>query len=448
MKQDWTSVLRAMNRQFMQAVWQKAKNRRLDELDESEKQIAMIMLDHAAEFRSRFEQAAAVEGKTVDEEEINPFMHICLHAVVENQLAEREPPEVYHFYQAMIKKKCGRHDALHLIANILFPMVFRVLRSGKEFDLETYCAILNKMKNRKPEKIPELVEEELYETGYFDDLELEFETVESSVAAKELDGLIDDISSGGTPKILRSKNGGRAVLFSLEEFELFLEEKDEHADGDEEPDAENRATASPQAPPDLDRNFARVYRFRITLEETEPRIWRLIEVPENYTFWDLHVAIQDAMGWQDNHLHRFEIHHPKTGQLLEIGIPGMDETEETTAAGWRYPISELFSLKHPAAEYLYDFGDDWRHSVVLEEILERRKSQKYPRCLEGQGACPPEDCGGIPGFYDLLAVLQDKEHPEYDEILEWVGRKYDPAVFDPRKVVFWDPRKRWRMAFD
>ncbi len=453
MSQDWTNMLHAMNRDYMHAVWEKAKNRQLDGLDETEKQIAMIMLDHAAEFHDQFESADAAREQAVDPDDGNPFMHICLHVLAENQLAERDPPEVFHFYQMMIKKKCSRHDALHLIANILFPMVFQVIRSGKAFDRDSYCAILNKMKNRKPEKIPDLVETELFEMGYFDDLDLDFETLESKDAAKNLDALIDEISSGGAPKVLRSKKGRQAVLVSLEEYEFFLEGEDnapsdmDPSDDDEMPDLEDPESIFAEEPPALDRNFKKVYRFRITLEETVPSIWRRIEVPENYTFWDLHVAIQDSMGWMDNHLHRFEINHPESGQLLEIGIPGIDEWEDKTTAGWRCLVSDFFSLQHPSAVYLYDFGDGWRHGIVLEEVLDRRKKQKYPCCPDGMGACPPEDCGGIPGYYELLEVLQNPENEEYKETMAWLGGKYDPTLFEPQKIVFWDPRERWRMAF-
>lgn len=455
MSQEWADKLRSLNREYMHAIWEKAKDRRLDGLDESEKQIAMIMLDHAAEFHNQFEFADVTKEHEFDlEDEVNPFMHICLHVVVENQLAERNPPEVFHFYNAMMKKKCTRHDALHLIANILFPMVFQVLRTKKPFDLERYRTLLQKMKNRKPEEIADLVEAELDETGFFDDLAMsQIETIESREAKQNLDALIDEIAADGSPKILRSKKGSEAVLLSLDDYKLFMENYEDDfseldpTDNDEIMDPDNPNPALPLPIP-LNRNFAQVYCFRVTLEETEPPVWRQIEVPETYTFWDLHVAIQDAMGWLDSHLHRFEMKNPATNRRQEIGVPGFDDWEEKTAIGWQCPISDFFSIQNPTALYLYDFGDNWRHSVVLESILERRKKQAYPFCPNGKRACPPEDCGGVAGYHDLLKIVQNPNDKGYEETMEWIGKKYDPDLFEPQKVFFWDPRKRWKMVFE
>ena len=108
----------------------------------------------------------------------------------------------------------------------------------------------------------------------------------------------------------------------------------------------------------------RVYQFRITLRDIEPAIWRQIQVPEYYTFWDLHVAIQDAMGWTDSHLHLFTVGPAFRGNT-GIGIP----MEDGTIAGWKVPIEENFTEEEPDMEYLYDSGDSWVHDIVLEKIL-------------------------------------------------------------------------------
>jgi hypothetical protein len=196
------------------------------------------------------------------------------------------------------------------------------------------------------------------------------------------------------------------------------------------------------------RKYDRVYQLKIVLKGIEPPIWRRIQVPEVYTFWDLHVAIQDAMGWLDYHLHAFEITNPATRQRDTIGVPDEDWQDEfPTLPGWRIPIGTYFSPDNRVSEYLYDFGDSWQHTVTLEKVLPRDRSVRYPICVAGKRRCPPEDCGGVYGYEELLRVLADPEDEEHESTLTWVGGSYDPEEFDPQKVRFDDPEKRWRMAF-
>jgi len=192
-----------------------------------------------------------------------------------------------------------------------------------------------------------------------------------------------------------------------------------------------------------------VYQFKIVLKEIGPIIWRRIQVPETYTFWDLHVAIQDAMGWMDYHLHQFIIFNPKTGEREFIGIPDEDDwdTEMTILEGWKIPIVSYFSLQTKDAEYEYDFGDGWRHKVTLEAILPLDTSQKYPICLEGERACPPEDCGGVGGYENLLKILKNPNHEEYGDTKIWLGKEFKSEEFNPAEVLFEDPQERWKVAF-
>ncbi|MFQ5855753.1 MAG: plasmid pRiA4b ORF-3 family protein [Anaerolineae bacterium] len=194
--------------------------------------------------------------------------------------------------------------------------------------------------------------------------------------------------------------------------------------------------------------FSKIYQFKVVLIGVDPPIWRRIQVPASYTFWDLHVAIQDAMGWWDYHLHEFEVINPATGDRDRIGIPSDEFTPELEwLAGWEIPISAYFSPENPNALYTYDFGDDWHHSVTLERILPRDPDVDYPRCLSGERACPPEDCGGVYGYADFLEAIQDPQHEEHHPMLEWVGGSFDPEHFHPEEVEFDDPDKRWRIAF-
>ena len=194
-----------------------------------------------------------------------------------------------------------------------------------------------------------------------------------------------------------------------------------------------------------------VYQFKIMLLDTQPDIWRTIQVPENYNFWDLHVAIQDAMGWLDYHLHEFNFMKGK--ELIRIGMPDEESTGTSTLLGWEVNIKTYFEKVGTTARYSYDFGDGWEHFIELETILPANASINYPICIAGERACPPEDCGGVPGFEGLLETLQRGKAGEKKELNEWLknhAQNYYPfqaEVFDPQAVKFDDPELRWANAF-
>jgi hypothetical protein len=192
--------------------------------------------------------------------------------------------------------------------------------------------------------------------------------------------------------------------------------------------------------------FNQIYQFKISLKGVRPPIWREIQVPETYTFWDFHVAIQDAMGWQDYHLHEFELLKPSTGLKVNIGTPDEDFGRKVLP-GWTQKIADYFSSENRAASYLYDFGDDWEHQIELQKIIPKKRGISYPVCTNGKRACPPEDCGGIWGYEDLLEIIKDPTHEEYEEMMEWLGGKFDPEYFAARKVRFDDPDSRRQIAF-
>jgi hypothetical protein len=194
------------------------------------------------------------------------------------------------------------------------------------------------------------------------------------------------------------------------------------------------------------RKFEKIYQFKVSLKGIRPLIWRSIQVPETYSFWDLHVAIQDAMGWSDYHLHHFEIENPQIGMVEEIGIPdeeGWGEVE--ILPGWDRKISKYFSNIMKKAKYIYDYGDDWKHDIKLEKILPKDPKSEYPLCTGGKRACPPEDCGGAWGYSDFLEIIMDPNHERYEEMLEWGGH-FDPEHFDINKVHFHDPAERRKFA--
>lgn len=194
-----------------------------------------------------------------------------------------------------------------------------------------------------------------------------------------------------------------------------------------------------------------VHQFLVVLSGTDPLVWRRIQVPEKYSFWDLHVAIQDAMGWLDYHLHEFRLLDAAEKRVVSIGVPTDEDPEDRPVVpGWKVRLSKFFESRSwhaPPALYAYDFGDDWEHVLVHEGMESAEPSMKYPRCVAGARRCPPEDCGGVPGFAEFLQVIANADHPEHHSMLQWAGESYDPDTFDPAAIVFDDPLKRWKKAF-
>ena len=193
----------------------------------------------------------------------------------------------------------------------------------------------------------------------------------------------------------------------------------------------------------------RLYQFKIVLRKVAPLIWRRIQVPTSYNFWDLHVAIQDSMGWLDSHLHQFSIKRPHAHKTTEIGIPDEDGffDDIDILPGWDIDVSNYFTDLGVSARYAYDFGDSWEHDILLEGLLIKTKGIKYPQCIGGERKCPPEDCGGTHGYFDFLEAVLDPKHAEHKPMLEWYGSKYHPDDFNPKNVHFDNPKKRWKRAF-
>jgi hypothetical protein len=177
-------------------------------------------------------------------------------------------------------------------------------------------------------------------------------------------------------------------------------------------------------------------------------VWRRIQVPTEYSFWDLHVAIQDAMGWLDYHLHEFQFVPPDRARVERVGIPGDEFGDERPCRpDWKVPVSPNVREGMAPMLYLYDFGDDWRHVVMYEGQTPADAGATYPRCVAGARKCPPEDCGGSQGYEEFLNGITDTTHPEHASLLEWAGGKFDPDEFDPKAITFDNPQKRWKIAF-
>lgn len=192
-------------------------------------------------------------------------------------------------------------------------------------------------------------------------------------------------------------------------------------------------------------------QFRVWLRDVEPPVWRRIRVPARYSFWDLHVALQDAMGWYDLHLHEFRFVDERTGrERATIGIPDDDAWggDREVEPGWKVKIRDFYKKPGDWADYVYDFGDDWHHRVTLEQFGHSRTLAAGLACLAGERGCPPEDSGGAWGYQHLLAAIADPEHPEHDSFKQWLPVDWNAEVFSPGDVEFDNPRKRFATAFE
>ena len=172
---------------------------------------------------------------------------------------------------------------------------------------------------------------------------------------------------------------------------------------------------------------ASIYQIKITLEESHPPIWRRVLVKSSTTLARLHDVIQCAMGWEDYHLH--EVHSKKT-RYAPCFPDGSSDAEDES----RVQLKTVAARAGAKLRYTYDFGDGWRHELKVEKILEPEKGAKYPVCVGGKRACPPEDCGGTWGYYDLLEILGDPTHEQHEEMMEWIGDPFDPDAFDLDEV--------------
>jgi hypothetical protein len=187
-----------------------------------------------------------------------------------------------------------------------------------------------------------------------------------------------------------------------------------------------------------------ILSLKITLDNTSPVIWRKVLVPPSVKFFDLHHIIQISMGWTNSHLFEFQVGDYKIGYT-----DSNEEGYEDVADAGEVVLDLLLMKEGFTFEYLYDFGDHWLHTVVVEKILTKEDGKVYPVCTEGQLACPTEDSGGIDGFYGNLEILKDPKHPEYKDTKRWLGRGYDPEKFDIDKVNKTLPKfkswmKHWR----
>jgi hypothetical protein len=168
---------------------------------------------------------------------------------------------------------------------------------------------------------------------------------------------------------------------------------------------------------------AQVYEVKVTLLHTKPPIWRRFRVRSDVALSRFHFILQRIMGWTDCHLHQFVA----KGRYYGVPDPEFSPPRKNER---KVLLSQVLRKPKDRLVYEYDFGDGWEHNVVLEKVLEPEAGAKYPYMMAGKRACPPEDCGGVFGYYHLLEVLADPRHPEHEELADWVGGSFDPEAFD------------------
>lgn len=175
-----------------------------------------------------------------------------------------------------------------------------------------------------------------------------------------------------------------------------------------------------------------IYELKITLVGTDPPVWRTVRVPGGVTLGTLHAVIQIAMGWEDDHLHEF-----RTKDRQRIGPADFDsgwDPHDGTVDESDVRLSDLFKRKRAKFTYMYDFGDNWTHELEVTDIAPPQPGQSYPACVAGERACPPEDCGGVWGYEEILSALAYPDDEQYAERLEWLGDGYDPEKLDLQAV--------------
>lgn len=172
-----------------------------------------------------------------------------------------------------------------------------------------------------------------------------------------------------------------------------------------------------------------IYQVKVTLQNIEPPIWRRLLIPADLFLHDFHKVLQTAMGWENQHLHLF---------LKGKRMYGIADDEWSNDKGFQdyTPVRVNDLLRKPGDEmvYQYDLGDNWRHSIELEEITKPEPLEYYPMCTEGARECPPEDCGGPYGYQDMLAAVNNPSDPQHQFYKEMYPEGLDPEFFDKEEV--------------
>lgn len=185
------------------------------------------------------------------------------------------------------------------------------------------------------------------------------------------------------------------------------------------------------------------FQFKIQIKNiTKPPVWRRVVVPADITFYDFHIVIQVAFGWENAHLFLFSPQGWQSFPMIQLEAEDNVDffaPDETPLDATTTKLSDIFTVEKQKFTYIYDFGDDWAHAITLEKIVETEAL--FPVCLVGKGTCPPEDCGGPWGYEELKETLNNPEDEEYGELKEWLGLEADED-WDAKRVDIKDANKR------
>jgi Plasmid pRiA4b ORF-3-like protein len=169
---------------------------------------------------------------------------------------------------------------------------------------------------------------------------------------------------------------------------------------------------------------ANTYQLKISLTHSKPPIWRRILVPDNINLADLHTIIQIVMGWENCHLHQF------IADRVFYAPQDDYDTDMETKDEAKTTLSKLLKKPKDKLDYEYDFGDSWLHKIELEKVLPFDSKAVLPTCIKGKLACPPEDSGGIWSYGDFMDAIANPDHPEREELMDWLGDDFDPEYFN------------------
>ena len=198
---------------------------------------------------------------------------------------------------------------------------------------------------------------------------------------------------------------------------------------------------STSIPPKNEKDTAStIYILEVTLEYVEPKVWRLFTVPGTITLSQLHEALLVVMGWEGRHAWEFDVQGTHYGDSFAAEDPSLQEANNAV-------LHNTVSMRGTVVDYIYDWGDEWHHQIKVQDIRKREATESSPVILDGANACPPEDVGGVPGYAIFLEAIEDSNHPEHEELLEWVGGKWNPQKFDrkthQRRLAFLAKKRQW-----
>jgi Plasmid pRiA4b ORF-3-like protein len=190
------------------------------------------------------------------------------------------------------------------------------------------------------------------------------------------------------------------------------------------------------------KSAAPTYQLKVVLLGSKPSIWRRLQVPGNANLAWLHAVLQTTLGWTNSHLHHFltsdaRYSDPRCNE--DMGFGGEPDRDEARAT-----LMQIVPQVGACFGYEYDFGDSWEHEIIVEKILPPGSGPTTAAlCLDGARACPPEDCGGIWGYANLLKILKNPKHPEHKTMKEWIGGTVDAEAFDKVKINRWLGKLKW-----